>query len=338
MFRFAHPLYLYLLLLIPLFALLYVVVCKRQSRRLKQFGQPDLLNALMPAVSAKRRHLKFCLIMLMLALAVFIMARPQYGTRKEEYTHRGIEAMIAVDVSNSMLCTDVSPSRLDKAKMLVSKLIEQLDDDRMGLVAFAGNALTILPITSDNVSAKMFLEQLSPRTIAVQGTNIGDAIRCAMHSFSDNVAVGKALVLITDAEDHEQGALDAAKQAAKQGIRIFVLSVGTPEGGIIPMQGGGYKKDAQGNVVTTRLNEQVGKEIAAAGDGVYIQVGQSDQAQQLLLAEIDTMQKAEFSAEMFSEYDEQFPAIAIILLIVIAIEVCITEKKNPLLRHIKIFK
>jgi Ca-activated chloride channel family protein len=172
----------------------------------------------------------------------------------------------------------------------------------------------------------------------VQGTDIAAAITCATHSFSDNSTVGKALILITDAEDHEAGAVEAAKEAAKKDIHIFVLSVGTPEGGLIPLPGGGYKKDAQGNPVTTRLNEQVGKDIAAAGDGVYIQVGQSEQAQQMLLTEIGTMQKAEFEAELYSEYDEQFPAVALLLLILIILEVCIMEKKNPLLKHIKLFR
>ncbi len=338
MFRFAHPIYLYLLLLIPIMTAVYIFLRYKQRKNQDKFGQIDLLKNLMVGVSALRRNIKFTLLMLALALVIFIMARPQYGTRNEEVKRQGIEAIIAVDVSNSMLCRDVSPSRLDKSKMLVSKLIEQLDQDRVGLVAFAGSAITLLPVTSDYVSAKMFLDQLSPATISVQGTCMAEAIRKATAGFSDNKAVGRALILITDAEDNEDGALEAAKIAKEKGIRIFVLSIGTPNGGPIPLGNGSYKKDNDGNTVTTKLNEQVGKQVAKAGGGIYINVGQTNQAQRLLEKEIENMQKEDISTSMYSEYDEQFVAVALLLLLVLILEVCITEKKNPLLRNFRLFK
>ncbi len=338
MFRFAHPEYLYLLALIPLFIALYIFYAYRQKRKLARFGNLTLVRDLMIGVSPFRRHLKFSLLMLALMLVIFLCARPQYGTRNEEVKRQGIEAVIAVDVSNSMLCQDVSPSRLDKSKMLVSKLIEQLDQDRIGLVAFAGSAITLLPITSDYVSAKMFLDQLSPSTIAMQGTNMAEAIRRATAGFSEKTNVGKALILITDAEDHEEGAIEAAKEADKKDIRIYVLSVGTPNGGPIPLGNGTYKKDNSGNTVTTKLNEEVGKQIAKAAGGIYIKVDQTDQAQRLLEQEIEKMQKEDISTSMFSEYDEQFVAVAILLLLVLIAEVCIMEKKNPLLRGLRLFK
>ncbi|MBR3530422.1 MAG: VWA domain-containing protein [Bacteroidaceae bacterium] len=337
MFRFAQPIFLYLLLLIPILTAAYVFISFRQKQKLKKFGNADIVKGLTVGVSHFRRNLKFLLLMLALALICFLLARPQYGTRNEEIKRQGIEAIIAVDVSNSMLCQDIKPSRLDKSKMLVSKLIEQLDQDRVGLVAFAGTAITLLPVTSDYVSAKMFLDQLNPATISIQGTNMAEAITRATAGFSDNKMVGKALILITDAEDNEEGAVDAAKAAKDKDIRIFVLSVGTESGGPIPI-GNGYKKDNAGNVVTTKLNETVGKQIAKASGGVYINVDQTNQAQRLLEKEIETMQKDDFASSMYSEYDEQFVAVAILLFIALLLEMCIMEKKNPLLHNFKLFK
>lgn len=345
MFRFAHPIYLYLLLLIPLITAFYVYFQFRMKRQLRKFGDPDLLRGLMPDVSPLRRHVKFGLLMVALALIILVMARPQFGTRNEEVKRSGIEVVIAADVSNSMLCEDINPdlhqSRLDKSKMIVSKLIEQFDQDKVGLVAFAGSSITLLPITSDYVSAKMFLSQLAPGTVNVQGTNLSEAIQRATANFSDvkkKKNIGRALILITDAEDHEEGAIEAAKNAKSQGIQIFVLSVGTAAGGPIPMGSGSFKKDLSGNVVTTKLNEQVGKDIAKAGNGLYIHVDQTDKAQSVLEKEIQKMQKEDSIESMYSEYDEQFIAVAILLLIVLVLEVCILEKKNPLFKNFKLFK
>ncbi len=338
MFRFAHPLYLYLLLLIPVAVFAYTMLRRRMKKSLMRFGDLELLRNFMPDVSSVRRNVKYALMMFALGLLIVLMARPQFGTRNEEVKRSGIEAVIAVDVSNSMLCEDVTPSRLDKAKMIVSKLIEQLDEDRVGLVAFAGSAITLLPVTSDYISAKMFLEQLHPSTIAVQGTNLSEAIERSVAGFSDKKTVGRALILITDAEDNEDGAVEAAKVAQEKGIRIFVLSVGTPSGGPIPMGHGEYKKDLSGNVVTTKLNEQVGKQIAKSGNGIYINVDQTDQAQAVLEREIAKMQKEDILATMYSEYDEQFVAVALLVFLFLVVEMCIMEKKNPLFRNVKLFR
>lgn len=342
MFRFAHPLYLYLLLLIPVFVAIYFVIQIRMKRQLKKFGDPALLAHLMPDVSNVRRHVKFALLMVALGLVIVLLARPQYGTRNEEVKRSGIEVVIAVDVSNSMLCEDINPSlhqnRLTKSKMIVSKLIEQFDQDKVGLVAFAGSAITLLPMTADYISAKMFLDQLDPSTVAMQGTNMAEAIARATAGYSKKTKVGRALILITDAEDHEEGAIEAAKEANKAGIQIFVLSVGTSTGGPIPMGGGSFKKDAAGNIVTTKLNEQVGKDVAKAGNGLYIHVDNSDDAQNILQKEIEKMQKQDSIESMYSEYDEQFVAVAILLLLVLVAEICLMEKQNPFFRKIKLFK
>ena len=332
MFRFASPLYLYLLILIPVFTAVYVLVQYRMKKQLKVFGDPELMKSLMPDVSPIRRHVKFALMMLALGLLAVVLARPQFGTRNEEVKRSGIEVAIAVDVSNSMLCQDVRPSRLDKSKMIVSKLIEQFDEDKVGLVAFAGSAITLLPMTSDYVSAKMFLDQLNPATIFIQGTNVAEAITRATAGFSkkEDVNVGRALILITDAEDNEAGAIEAAKEARKQGIQIFVLSVGTEQGGPL--------RDLSGNVVTTKLNEQIGKNIAQAGGGMYVHVDQTNLAQSLLEKEIEKMQKEDISQSMYSEYDEQFVAVALLLFIVLVVEFCIMERKNHVFTKFKLFK
>jgi Ca-activated chloride channel family protein len=316
----------------------YVLVQYRMKKQIKMFGDPDLMRSLMPDVSPLRRHVKFALMMLALGLLAVVLARPQYGTRNEEVKRSGIEVAIAVDVSNSMLCQDVSPSRLDKSKMIVSKLVEQFDEDKVGLVAFAGSAITLLPMTSDYVSAKMFLDQLNPATIAIQGTNVAEAITRATAGFSKKTNVGRALILITDAEDNEEGAIEAAKQARKEGIQIFVLSVGTAQGGPIPMSDGTYKHDMEGNVVTTKLNEQIGKSIAQAGGGMYVHVDQTNLAQSLLEKEIEKMQKEDISQSMYSEYDEQFVAVALLLFIALVAEFCIMERKNHVFTKYKLFK
>lgn len=326
------------MILIPLLTAIYVLLQFRMKKQLKKFGDPELLKHLMPDVSPLRRHVKFALLMLAVGLLSLVLARPQYGTRNEEVKRSGIEVAIAVDVSNSMLCQDVSPSRLDKSKMIVSKLVEQFDEDKVGLVAFAGSAITLLPMTSDYVSAKMFLDQLNPKTISIQGTNMAEAITRATASFSKKTNVGRALILITDAEDNEEGAIEAAKEAKKEGIQIFVLSVGTEAGGLIPMGDGSYKKDLSGNVVTTKLNEKIGKSIAQAGGGLYIRVDQTNMAQALLEAEIEKMQKEDISQSMYSEYDEQFVAVALLLFIALMAEICIMERKNHLFRNFKLFK
>ena len=337
MFRFESPIYLYLLILIPVLVALYVLLQYKMKKQVLKFGDPTLMRELMPDVSPLRRHVKFILMMLALGLLILVLARPQYGTRNEEVKRSGIEVASAVDVSNSMLCQDVSPSRLEKSKMIVSKLVEQFDEDKVELVAFAGSAITLLPMTSDYVSAKMFLDQLNPATISIQGTNVAEAITRATAGFSKKTNVGRALILITDAEDNEEGAIEAAKQAKKEGIQIFVLSVGTAQGGPIPMGDGSFKKDLSGNVVTTKLNEQIGKGIAQAGGGLYVHVDQTDLAQALLEKEIEKMQKEDISQSMYSEYDEQFVAVALLLFIVLVVELCIMERKNHVFKKFKLF-
>ena len=238
-----------------------------------------------------------------------------------------------------MLAEDVVPSRLEKAKSLISRLVSNFNDDKVGLIVFAGDAFTQLPITSDYISAKMFLESITPSLISSQGTNIGEAIRLAIKSFTPQEKVGRAIIVITDGENHEGGAVEAAKEAASKGMKVFVLGIGSPDGSPIPLEGSNdYRKDNQGNVIVTRLNEQMCREVAQAGNGVYIRVDNSSSAQSLLQKEIDKLTKRDLESTVYSNYNEQFPALAWIIIVLLIIEVVVLDKKNPLFKNIKLFR
>lgn len=339
MFRFADPNFLYLLILLPLLAVFYVYSNIRYKQRLRKYGDPDLLKTLMPEVSYYRPMLKFWLMWLALGLAIVMLARPQFGTKLEKVKRSGIETIIALDISNSMLSEDVQPSRLQKSKALVSRLVNGFKDDKVGLIIFAGEAFTQLPITSDYISAKMFLESISPSLISSQGTNVGEAIRLAMKSFTPQEQVGRAIIVITDGENHEGGAVEAAQEAASKGMKVYVLGVGSPEGAPIPIEGtNDYRKDNEGNVIVTRLNEQMCREIAQAGKGAYIRVDNSSSAQNLLQKEINKLAKADLESTVYSNYNEQFPMIAWMILLFLVIEILILDKKNPLFKNFKLFR
>ena len=340
MFRFEEPLYLYLLLLVPVLAGLHYATNYFRKRRLARYGDVSLMKELMPDVSAVRREVKVWLMLLAFAMLVFVLARPQFGTKEETRKRQGIEAIIAMDVSNSMLAEDVTPNRLEKAKMLVSSIVDKMTDDKIGLIVYAGEAYTQLPITSDYVSAKMFLETISPAMISTQGTDIKQAIDLAMKSFTPNQQVSKAIFVITDGEDNEGGAMEMAKAAAEKGIKVYVLGIGSPQGAPIPMPGSGsqYIVDNSGNVVVSKLNEQMCRDIAAAGQGAYIYVDNSSSAQEQLSGYVDKLGKTEMESKVFSEYDEQFQAVALLALFFLIFEVCVIERKNPLFKGIKLFR
>lgn len=339
MFRFADPNFLYLLILLPLLAIFYGYSNYRRKKRIRQYGDPELLKELMPEVSTYRPVIKFWITWIALGLAIVMLARPQFGTKVEKVKRSGIETIIALDISNSMLAEDVVPSRLAKAKTLISRLVNGFQDDKVGLIVFAGDAFTQLPITNDYISAKMFLESISPSLISSQGTNIGEAIRLALKSFTPQEKVGRAIIIITDGENHEGGALEAAQEAASEGIKVFVLGIGSPDGAPIPLEGtNDYRKDKDGNVIVTRLNEQMCREIAQAGNGVYIRVDNSSSAQSLLQKEVDKLTKTDLESTVYSNYNEQFPAMAWIIIVLLIIEILILEKKNPLFKNFKLFR
>ena len=338
MFRFEDPQYLYLLVLVVLLALIRLVTYRNQRKRLRKFGDPQLLKELMPNVSKVRPALKFWLLEAVLALLVVMLARPQMGTRISHEKRTGIETIIAIDISNSMRAKDVEPSRLERSKMMVENLVDNFTNDKIGLIVFAGDAFVQLPITSDYVSAKMFLSSIDPSMIQVQGTDIARAIQMATHSFTQEEKIGKAIIIITDGEDHEGGAIEAAKEAMKNGMRVYVLGVGSTKGSPIPDGQGDYMKDNTGQTVMSALNEQMCREVAQAGGGAYIHVENNTGAQRLLDEELDKLEKRETESTIYSDYDEQFQAVGIVALLLLIIELCVLEIKNPLLSRFSFFK
>lgn len=338
MFRFESPIYLYLLVLIPLLALIRYLSYRNQKKRFRKFGEPSLLKALMPDVSRFRPSVKFWILQGALALLIVMLARPQMGTKINHEKRVGIETIIAMDISNSMRAEDIVPSRLDRSKMMVENLVDHFTNDKIGLIVFAGDAFVQLPITSDYVSAKMFLSSIDPSMMASQGTDIARAIEMASHSFTQEEGIGKAIVVITDGEDHEGGAVEAAEAAKKNGMRVYVLGVGSTQGAPIPVPGtGNYMQDNTGNTVMSALNEDMCKQVAQAGGGAYIHVENNSAAQEQLDNELDKLAKKETSTAVYSEFDEQFQAFGVLALLLLILEICIFDRRNPLLKHVSLF-
>ena len=338
MFRFEDPIYLWLLVLIPVLALIRFISYRNQKKRLRKFGEPALLKALMPDVSRFRPSVKFWILQGALALLVLMLARPQMGTKISQEKRVGIETIICMDISNSMLAEDIVPSRLDRSKMMIENLVDHFSNDKIGLIVFAGDAFVQLPITSDYVSAKMFLSSIDPSMMATQGTDIGRAIDVATHSFTPEEGIGRAIIVITDGENHEGGAVEAAAAAKDAGMRVYVLGVGSSKGSPIPIPGtGDYMKDNTGNTVMSALNEQMCKELAQAGGGAYIHVENNSAAQDQLDNELDKLSKKETTATLYSEFDEQFQAFGLLALLLLVLEICILDRRNPLLKNISLF-
>lgn len=338
MFRFEDPIYLYLLAIVPVLIVIRFMMVRQQKKRLRKFGDPELMKLLAPDVSRFRPAVKFWLLLAAWTLLVVMLARPQMGTKISHEKRTGIETIIALDISNSMLAEDVAPSRLDRSKMMIENLVDHFTDDKIGLIIFAGDAFVQLPITSDYVSAKMFLSSITPSMITTQGTDIAAAINMASHSFTQQQGVGKAIIVITDGEDHEGGALEAAKDARNSGMNTYVLGVGSPQGAPIPTSNGDYMRDQSGQTVMSALNEDMCRQIATAGGGAYIHVENNSRAQEQLDNELDKLAKKEIVATLYSDFDEQFQAVGIIVLLLLIIELCILEIKNPMLKRISLFK
>jgi Ca-activated chloride channel family protein len=340
MFRFAHPEYFWGFWLIPALTAFFILSRIMRRRALKKFGDPEILSYLMPSASGFRPAFKF--FMLMLALSAFILgaARPQFGSRLQTVKREGVEIMIALDVSNSMLAEDIKPNRIERAKRAIDRLISRLKDDKIGLIVFAGEAYTQLPITSDYNSAQLFLTSVSPEIVPRQGTAIGAAINLAMRSFTPNPESSKTIIVITDGENHEDDAIGAATEAFKQGFVVHTIGMGLPQGAPIPVTRGGqtdYRRDRDGNIVITRLDEVMLEKIAAAGNGIYLRASTANVGLDDLLEEINKMQKTEIETQVFSEYEDLFQYFFAAGLIILLLEFFIMERKNKFLRRIKLF-
>lgn len=341
MFRFAHPEYLFLLLLIPVLIGIFVFAQFKRRQKIKLFGNPDLLTELMPNISYIRPQIKFYIQLAAIILLIIVLAQPQFGTKVEKEKRKGIEVMIALDISNSMMAQDLQPSRLDKSKQVLSKLIDDMTEDKVGLVVFAGDAYTQLPITVDYVSAKMFMNSISPKLVPRQGTAIGTAIDMCIKSFGESKEkseASRAIIVITDGENHEDDAVGAAKLAAEKGIVVHVIGMGKPEGAPIPVEGTmSFWKDKDGNVVVSKLNEEMCKNIAQGGGGTYVRADNSNSAYKVITKELDKMAKSDIKTQVFSDYNEQFQSFAIFALILLIIEGFIFDRQNKKLSKLKIF-
>ena len=338
MLRFEDPIYLWMLLIIPILVLVRFIVWQKRKRNLRKFGDPSLLKEMMPDVSKYRPTIKFCLLLSVITILIFMIARPQVGSKISHEKREGIEVLIALDISNSMLAQDVIPSRLEKSKLLIEDLVDHFTNDKVGLVVFAGDAFVQLPITNDYVSAKMFLQNINPSLITTQGTDLARAISLSQSCFTQREHIGRAIIVITDGEDHEGGALEAAREAYKKGINVFILGVGTSKGAPIPDGNGGYLKDNSGQTVLSALNEQMCQQVAKAGNGVYIHVDNTSDAQEKLNKELSKLQSGILDPVVYSDYNEQFQIFGIILLLLLIAETILLESRNPLFKKINLFR
>ena len=338
MFRFANIEILWLLVSIPVLVVAYILYTRRKRRQLAAFGDAELMEQLMPNASRVRPTVKFSILMVALALLIIAAARPQFGTSERTEKRNGIEAIVALDISNSMMAEDVAPCRLDRAKQMMSKLMDNMVNDKVGLVVFAGDAFIQLPITCDYVSAKMFLNTIKPELIKTQGTAIGQAINTSVRCFGEQSEASRVIILITDGENHEDDAVEAAKKAKEAGIQVMVVGIGKPEGSPIPIPGtNNFRKDRSGNVVVSKLNEDMCREIAQAGGGIYVRCDNTNTAMKAIQREIDKLATQEFETQVYTEYNEQFQSFALLALLLIVIDFFIFNRKNKALTKMDIF-
>ena len=337
MFRFAHPEYLYLLLAAPALIALFAWALYDRRRRLARFGDPATVCTLMPDASSGRMKLKFILFTTAVILVILAAARPQFGSKLREQKSEGIEMMLAVDISNSMLAEDFEPNRLERTKYAINKLFDGLEQDRVGVIVFAGDATVQLPITSDYRMAKAFAKRISPSMASVQGTSIGKALSLAEMSFSSGSGDSRVIILITDGEDHEGNVMQAAERAAEQGIRIFTIGIGTPEGAPIEI-GGEFIKDEKGDMVVSKLDEKMLQEIARITGGAYIRATKQSIGLDEIVRAINDMEQSELSTVRFEEYNEQFQYLIAVAFALLLVEFWLLDRRNPLLARFNIFR
>ena len=341
--RFEHPEYLYGLIVIPVLILIYILFRLRQDKIFKRFAELGMRDYLVPLRSGRRGVFKFVVFLLMIACLILGFANLQSGSKMEEVKREGIDLYIAVDVSNSMNAQDIVPSRLDRSKQAINKLISSLQGDRLGVIVFADKAFVQLPITTDYAAAKMFLASVNTGSVASQGTAIGEAINLAMRSFNDDER-SKAIIIISDGEDHEnEAAMEAAREAAKKGIRIFTIGMGLPDGAPIPEynQYGrmlGYKKDKQGNTIVTRLDEEMLRRIAEAGGGLYVRANNSNVGLEKIYDDISKMDKTEIETKVFTDYEDQFQWFVGAAIILLLIEIFMSSSKKAWETKFNIFE
>lgn len=339
MFRFANPQYFWLLPVIPALILLFWLAARNRRRRLERFGRMQVLEELMPEVSTGRVALKFILFCAAVALLILAAARPQFGSKLREEKTQGVEMMLAVDVSNSMLAEDFAPNRLERTKYAIDRLFDGLRQDRVGLVVFAGEPKVQLPITSDYRMAKAFARKIDPSLVAVQGTAVGKALSQALMSFSSETEQNhsRVIVLITDGENHEDDAVAVAERAKELGIRIFTIGIGTPEGAPIRI-GGEFIRDEKGDMVVSKLDEQMLQQIADITGGAYVRSSNQSVGLDEIVQSINRMEATELSTVKFEEYNEQYQYLVGLALFLLLAEFFLLDRRNPLLARFNIFR
>ncbi|MFI3292985.1 MAG: VWA domain-containing protein [Rikenellaceae bacterium] len=337
MFRFANPQYLYLIAILPLMWFMFVMASHNRRKRLTKFGNPEIMKLLMPGVSRGRVRFKFILLLGALLFLSLALARPQFGSKLREERSKGVEMMLVVDVSNSMLVEDFEPNRLERTKYAINRLFETLDQDRVGVIAFAGDAEVQLPITSDYRMAQAYTSRLSPSTVSVQGTDIGKAIDLALLSYSDRENTSRVMILITDGENHDQNAISATQRAKIQGVKIYTIGIGTPEGAPISI-GGEFIKDSEGEIVVSKLNEDMLREISTETEGAYIRASNQSFGLTEITDEINKLERSELATMQFEEFNEQYQWMLAIALLLLLLEVIVLGYKNPALERFNIFK
>ena len=340
-FRFANQDYLYLLLLLPVLIFLFIFNEYRRRQALKKLGEFKLVSRLIPELSRSRPVIKFLFLIIALSSVIIILARPQFGVRLEEVKREGVEVIIALDVSNSMLAEDIQPNRLTRAKQAISRLVDNLTNDKIGLVVFAGDAYTQIPVTTDYVSAKMFLSTIGPDMVPKQGTAIGAAISLGSRSFTPGEGKSKAMIIITDGENHEDDPVSEAEEAYIAGIIIHTIGIGSSEGVPVPLGTGArrdYLKDSGGSTVISKLDEEILKKIALSAGGKYIRASNSNIGLDEIFNDIRRMKQDELESTMYTEYNDQFQIFSVVAVLLLIIDILIMDRKNRRLQNIKLFR
>ncbi len=341
MVEFAHTEYFWFLLLVPFMLVVFLTARFYRKRAIRKFGDPGLMEFLMPLASGRRPALKFALVLFSMVFLILAMAGPRFGSRLEEVKREGVEIIIALDVSNSMMAEDILPNRLERSKMAVSRLAGSLRNDRIGLVVFAGDAYVQVPVTSDYAAFRMILDNVSTDIVPVQGTAIGRAIDLAVRSFTPESTASRVLIIISDGEDHEDDPVNAAATAREKGITIHTIGMGRPEGAPIPAgegRQGRFMTDSEGNTVISRFDEATLRGIASAGEGIFVRAGSSGTGLEMIMDEIEKMEKEAFEELQYTEFNERFQYMAFIALFLLFIDFLILERKNKWLNSLKLFK
>ena len=341
MFRFAHSIFFLAFLLIPLLTAVFILFMIRRKKAMARYGESSLLRILAPDFSMAKPVVKFILISLALSAIILALTDLQSGSKIEKVKRKGIDLMICLDVSNSMMAQDLRPFRLERAKQAISKLIDKLEGDRIGLIVFAGKSYTQLPITTDYAAAKLFVSTVNTGMVPTQGTAIAEALKLATSSFGETKH-NKAIILITDGEDHEGQVLEQSEATAKAGITIYVIGMGLPEGAPIPVFDGdiqtGYKKDRDGNTIISKLDETTLKQIANVGKGMYIRASNSDAGMNTVLDDLEKIEKSDIESKQFSDFESRFQYFAGLALLILILDLFVFEKKTGWIKNIKLFR